>query len=156
MSELFINKARAVAVTGHRIMEKGYDVKRLKNVLNSLTEMGYDTFLVGMALGFDTLCFQVLEDIRKNKPIKIIACIPCDSQPARFSEDQKREYERMLLSSDEIVYVSHKYDDKCMMRRNRFMVDNASVLVSYLRRNSGGTYGTVSYAIKEKVKIIET
>ena len=156
MSVVFINRARTAAVTGHRIMEKGYDKKRLKTVLKSLVSIGYDTFLVGMALGFDTLCFQVLEEIRKESNIKIIACIPCDSQPSRFSEKQKDEYDKMLLSADELVYVSHKYDDSCMKRRNKYMVDNASVVVSYLRRNSGGTFFTVNYAKKQKIKIIET
>lgn len=156
MSEIIINRARAASVTGHRVIEKEYDREKLKNTLENLTKIGYDTFLVGMALGFDTLCFQVLEEIRERTPLKIIACIPCDSQPVKFNDEQKKEYNRMLVAADERVYVSHAYDDKCMMRRNKYLVDNSSVIVSYLRRNYGGTFFTVNYAKKQKIKIIET
>ena len=155
MKELFINRARTCAFTGHRIIEKDFDQNKLKNVLNSLVGLGCDTFLVGMALGFDTLCFRFLEQIREKTKIKIIACVPCEDQPLKFSEKQKIEYERMLLSADEIVYLGQKYDEQCMMRRNKYMVDNASILVSYLRYDKSGTKKTVEYAKKQKIEIIE-
>jgi hypothetical protein len=75
-----IDKEKAVSVTGHRILRQDIDKEKLKNALLTLAIGGYDTFLVGMAIGFDTLCFNLLEEIRKEKEIKIIACIPCLDQ----------------------------------------------------------------------------
>ena len=48
-----------------------------------------------MAVGFDTVCFQILEEIRRLLPIKIIACIPCEHQDQKFSFKQQKEYKRM-------------------------------------------------------------
>ena len=155
MKEIFINKARAVAVTGHRTLYPDYDYNVLKNTLKRLVLDGYNTFLVGMALGFDTECFKALEEIRKEEKIYIIACVPCLSQADRFSQKQKIEYKRMLSCADETVILSEKYTPNCMQKRNEYMVDNASVLVSYLRRDYGGTKNTVNYAKKTNCNIIE-
>ena len=155
MSELFINKAKTCAVTGHRKVSK--DIKK-ENVINALKTAildGYDTFLVGMALGFDTVCFQVLEDLRKDYKIRIIACVPCITQSYKFSLEQKEEYDRMIKSSDEVVLVSENYTKYCMKKRNDYMVNNSSRLICYLRQNFGGTFYTVNKAKKENLKIIE-
>ncbi len=154
MSEIFINKARTCAVTGHRILEKDINKKELKELFIKLIEKGFDTFLIGMALGFDTLCFNVLSEIKTKKKLKIIACIPCENQDYKYSLEQKIEYKKMLENADENIYVSKQYNKYCMQKRNRFMVDNASVLVAYYKREKTGTSYTVNYAIKNNVSVI--
>lgn len=156
MSEIFINRARAVAVTGHRVLELDFDKRKLEYLLEKCVEKGFDTFLIGMALGFDTICFQTLEKIKKkNGNIKIIACIPCRNQSYKFNKVQKEEYDRMIGVADEKIYVSEEYTPSCMQKRNKFMVDNASIVISYKRREFGGTAKTVAHAIKNQVPIIE-
>lgn len=153
MNEEILN-FRTIAVTGHRIIEKNFDKKSLEKLFLALTEKNFDTFLIGMALGFDTLCFQILENIRKEKDIKIIACVPCKSQSYKFSLSQKVEYDRMISVADKVIMVSVDYDEKCMQRRNEFMVNNSSGLVAYLRRDKSGTASTVRYAEKKGIPII--
>lgn len=41
-----------------------------------------------------------------------------------------------------------------MLDRNRYMVDNSSTLIHYLRSNRGGTSYTVSYAQKQNIQLI--
>ena len=154
MSEFLFNKARSVAITGHRNMKSGFDKENLTDIFYQLIDKGFDTFYIGMALGFDTLCFQILEKIREEKNIKLIACIPCPTQAEKFSLEQKREYDRMVLSADEKVIISKKYTNNCMQKRNEYMVDNATVLVAYLRRSYGGTQNTVEYARKNHVLLL--
>ena len=149
-----INRARSCAVTGHRILEKGFNRAEVESKLIQLIKIGYNEFLVGMALGFDTVCFQILENLRKQNSIKIIACIPCKTQADKFSKKDREEYERMILSADEKVYISEEYTPTCMQRRNKFMVDNASVVLSYLRKEKTGTANTVNYAKRQQVIII--
>ncbi|MBQ3115928.1 MAG: DUF1273 family protein [Clostridia bacterium] len=155
MSELFINRARACAFTGHRKLTEDFSIDKLKQTIERLIEGGFNTFLVGMALGFDTECFKVLEGIREKKEIKIIACIPCESQADRFSLKNKKEWQRMIDSADERVYISKEYTATCMQKRNEYMVDNCSVLVSFLRQEKSGTANTVKYAVKKQVMIIK-
>lgn len=154
MKELFINKARCCAVTGHRVIQKNFDKNKLRDNFIKLIDAGYNTFLIGMALGFDTLCFNILEELRKNNDIKIIACVPCKNQDYKFNVTQEKEYRRMLSQADEIVYTEEEYSSKCMQKRNEYMVDNSSCIVAYLKRNFGGTANTVKYAGKKGIYII--
>ena len=151
---MIIDKIKTCAFTGHRVLGEDFNKKELERVVKKLIEGGFTTFLVGMALGFDTECFKLLEIYRKEYPIKIIACIPCITQAYKFSDRQKAEYEKMLLSADERVYVSKEYSKTCMFKRNMFMVDSASVLVAYLHSDRGGTFQTVNYAKRQNVQII--
>ena len=155
MSELFINKARTCAVTGHRVLDAEFNPKKLEKLLKELIDGGFNTFLVGMAIGFDTACFKILRKLKKKNSLSIIACVPCKSQDLKFSLEQKKEYKEMLAVADEVIILSEKYSPSCMQKRNKYMVDNASVLVAYLRRDFGGTYKTYQYAKKVGVPIIE-
>ncbi len=151
----FINPARTCSFTGHRIINKDFNTEKLKEIILKLIDIGYNTFLVGMAIGFDTVAFKVLEEIRLNNDIKIIACIPCVKQSLKFNMKQKTEYDRMLCSADEKIYVGKNYTSNCMQKRNEFMVNKSSCVISYLKRDYGGTANTVKYAVKKGVKVIE-
>lgn len=151
---MIIDRIKTCAFTGHRVLSEDYNKVELEKVIKGLINGGFNTFLVGMALGFDTECFKLLEIYRKKYPIKIVACIPCRTQAYKFSARQKAEYERMLLSADEKVYISEEYTSTCMFKRNMFMVDSASVLVAYLNTNKGGTFQTVNYAKRKGIEII--
>ncbi len=150
------NKNFTASVSGNRILLKDFNREKLKETFIKLIKIAkINTFLVGMAVGFDTVCFNVLEEIRKTEDIKIIACIPCLNQDYNFSLAQKLEYNRMILSCDEKIYIGKEYTKACMLKRNRYLIDNSSVLVVYSRKETGGTVYTKNYAIKKGVPIIE-
>ena len=149
-----IEKQKTVALSGHRILPKSFNYKKLKELLFYLVKDGFNTFLCGMAIGFDTEAFKVLEKLRKVNDIKIIACVPCNNQDRGFNKSQKEEYHRLINSADEVIVLQDKYDAYCMKKRNCFMVDNASVLLCYLTQSRGGTYQTVTYAIENKIDVL--
>ena len=60
----------------------------------------------------------------------------------------------MCSFCDERVVISKEYTAGCMMKRNRYMVDNADVVLAYLKKSSGGTYNTVKYAVSEGKEVI--
>ena len=154
MIEFEIIKEKTCAFSGHRILGKDFNLKLLKDKIYALLTSGYDTFLVGMALGFDTVCFQVLEYFRREYNIKIVACVPCRTQAERFGFKDKEEYFRMLKAADEKIFLSDEYTPYCMMKRNMFMVDMSSSLIVYLRSKRGGTFNTLKYAEKISTNII--
>ncbi len=139
--------------SGHRILKKDFNVLKLIEIVDKLIINGYRTFLVGMAWGFDLKAFEILLT-KKNKNIDIIACVPCKEQNAYFKKEEKEKYDEFLKKADKIVYVSNEYYEGCMQKRNRYMVDNSSILVAYLYSNMGGTKNTVSYAEKKGINII--
>lgn len=155
MSELIFNPAKTVALTGHRVLDNSFSVERLKREILTLLIAKYDTFLVGMALGFDSIAFKVLESIRETENIKIVACIPCPEQSNNFDCYQKKEYDRMVESADEKIVLKDKYTKTCMLKRNEFMVDNSSVLIAFVRKEKGGSYKTKKYALKKGIRVID-
>lgn len=143
------------AVSGHRQVDSSLNVNNLKNIFIKLIKEGkIKNFLIGMAVGFDTICFNILEEIKKTEDIKIIAVIPCEKQDINYSDAQKKEYARMLNVADEKIYVSKKYTKYCMLKRNRYLIDNSSVVIIYERKEKSGTSYTKNYAIKKGVPII--
>lgn len=152
--EIIINPAKTCAFTGHRTVYQDFDVNKLKKAVEQVIEYGFDTFLVGMAVGADTEFFKLLLDYKKKHEIKIIACIPCKNQSAKFSEKQKKEYFYLLDKADGKIVLQEEYTPYCMKKRNEFMVKNSSVLIAYLRRDYGGTKQTVLLAQRYLKKII--
>ena len=146
--------SNSCAFSGHRILGKDFNYQELKKVIESVIDRGYTTFLVGMAVGFDTECFNILNKLKKDKNIKIIACIPCKNQDKNFKKEQKEIYKENLSKADEIICLNEEYIDGCMHQRNRFMVDNSTLLITYLRYKKGGTLYTVNYAKKKEREII--
>ncbi len=154
VEDLILQPAKTACFTGHRIIEDNISVSYIKKIIENLIERKYDTFLVGMALGFDTICFNILEEISLKNSINVIACVPCPEQANSFNEIQKREYDRMLNKADKVIFVCKHYSKKCMLLRNKFMVDNSSALISYVRKNKSGSKQTTDYARKKGIMVI--
>ena len=139
--------------SGHRELDNNFFIDNTEETIKKLIKEGYKTFLVGMALGFDTVVFQTLLKY-KNNNIDIIACVPCPEQNKYFTKEQQQTYLELLNKADKIVYTSNVYSKGCMFKRNRYMVDNSSLLVAYLKENKGGTYYTVKYALSLNKKLV--
>ena len=144
----------SVAVTGHRVLGKNFDAAKLERTLRALIAEGSDTFYCGMALGFDSLCCEMLQRLRGEFSVRVIACVPCADQASRYGEREKRRYDRLLAACDDIVVLHSRYENGCMFERNRWMVDRCDVLVAYLEAPRGGTFYTVNYAKKREKRIV--
>ena len=140
--------------TGHRILSKDFSVDKINEVINNVLISGYRTFLVGMAMGFDLKCVEVLLEKKREYNIDIIACIPCKNQDKFFKNEDKERYQEYLKKVDKIVCFGDEYVNGCMQIRNRYMVDNSSVLIAYLKYFKGGALYTVNYAKKQNKEII--
>ena len=146
---------KSCAFTGHRDFLEDLNYSLLDSVIENLIKTGTEVFYCGMAVGFDLSAAETVIKLKEVYDVKLIACIPCPEQSFNFSESNLRRYERIIKNSDEVIYISPHYFEGCMLKRDRFMVDNCDVLVCYLRKNNGGTYYTVNYAKRQGIKIIE-
>ena len=149
---------RTACFTGHRqIPSKDYTLiqTRLKEALLSSLQEGYRFFGTGGALGFDTMAAQAVLELRNTNPeIRLILVLPCVSQAKYWDKGDVIEYERIKRSADKIVYTSKEYTRDCMLKRNRHLVDNSSLCICYLTKNSGGTAYTVDYARRKGLAIV--
>ena len=143
------------AFTGHRILQKDFDYNLLDKVIFNLINGGTKNFYCGMATGFDLAAAESVLQYKKDFEINLIACIPCLGQEKAYSQKNKERYLKILESCSQTVVLSEEYFEGCMFVRDRYMVDNCNVLVTYQRRKSGGTSYTVNYAKSKGVNIIE-
>ena len=135
--------------TGHRsVMAMADDIKaRLRVEIENLINKGVTAFLTGGALGFDTVAALSVLELKGMYPfIKLVLILPCKNQAEKWSKDEIRVYNDIIRQADFIHYVSDVYYDGCMLARNDYMVEHSNYCICFLRRLSGGTYYTVSYA----------
>ena len=145
---------KTCAFTGHRDIEEDISAALLIDTVREIAESGYNTFLCGMARGFDLLAAEAVIELKKQGfDIRLIACVPCPDQQKYFGKSDSERYSAALSECDEVKVLSGKYYKGCMQARDRFMVDNCSLLVAYRRRNEGGTHYTLTYAVKSNKKI---
>lgn len=151
-------KRYTVCFTGHRkIPPEQTDTLalRLKAELTKLIKDGYIYFGAGGALGFDTLAAQTVLELKAEYPdVKLILVLPCLSQTRGWSVRDIEIYEDIKSKADKVVYTSQEYTRGCMHKRNRHLVDNSSLCISYLTENTGGTAYTVDYARKNQLTVI--
>lgn len=128
----------------------------LAEQIGLLAEAGVTQFLSGMAEAVDTwAAFSVLDLREKNPAIKLHCILPCTTQAEKWSASSRERYRSILERADSVVYVSRDYHKNCMLDRNRFLVDYASVLLAvYNGERRGGTAATVRYARKSGREII--
>ncbi len=155
------------AFTGHRPKsfpwknnENARECILLKEVLTAqitaLAGRGVTHFLSGMALGVDVWSALSVLDLRDENPaIKLHCILPCKEQADKWTASSQELYRSILERADSVVYVSRAYHKNCMLERNRFMVDHASILLAvYNGTQRSGTGATVRYAQKQGCEII--
>lgn len=61
----------------------------------------------------------------------------------------------IAAAADSVIVLSSEYCAGCMKRRNRFLVENASMLIAvYDGRRTGGTFQTVGMAARRGLRTV--
>ena len=151
-------RSQTACFTGHRkIPAESAEIiaSNLRKTLIEQINNGYRYFRAGGALGFDTLAAQTVLELKKEYPdVKLILVLPCLSQTRGWSTRDIEIYEAIKSKADKVVYTSQEYTRGCMHKRNRYLVDNSSVCICYLTKQTGGTAYTVDYARKNLLTVI--
>ena len=155
------------AFTGHRIEKLPWGENeddprclRLKQELADAAEAvyrgGVRHYLCGMATGCDMYFCETVLALRSEHPdVTIEAAIPWEGQSAGWSGALRRRYDRLVTECDYHTLVCHSYTPDCLMRRNRYMVDNATVLIAAYGGKPGGTMNTLLYAMRQGLEVIQ-
>lgn len=150
-------KENCCCFTGHRYIANAHIEKlnsSLPDIIKGLAKGGVTDFIAGGALGFDTLAAgSVLKERESNPDIRLALALPCKNQTSGWHKKDIDLYNEILSMADEVIYVSEEYTDGCMLRRNRFMVDNSTHCVFYMSSPRGGTAYTVKYALENELEM---
>ena len=117
---------------------------------------GYRTFLSGMALGFDMICAETVLTLKEKYPdIKIIGALPCKTQDVKWRAKDRERNKSLLSRIDGVRCIYDEYiGAECMLERNRYMVNNSSLMIALFDGLPGGTKSTIEYAKKQGLEII--
>lgn len=153
-----IVRDKTCCFTGHRYIANSQIPQieeNLKEKIALLYKEGVSVYLCGGALGFDTIAAEAVIQAKKSMPdIKLIMTLPCPEQDKKWNKSSQERYKEILNQADDVIYISESYHRDCMLKRNRFMVDNSSHCLFYLTNEHSGTGYTIKYAIKNNLKII--
>lgn len=143
-----------VAFTGRRTY-RGEADDELRRVVRDLHERGFSRFLCGMSWGFDLAAGCAVMELQQEFPyIDLVAVEPFDGFRELFSGEDRELYDRVLAAATEHVVVSDE-EVGAYMRRNDYLVDNASVVVAWWdSERHGGTAYTIRRARKSRVEVI--
>lgn len=148
-------RSKCCCFTGHRIIDSEHShiiSTRLNSMIRELYALGIRDFIAGGALGFDTIAAKAVLALRDElSEIRLILALPCCEQTKGWSKKDSLVYSNILLSADEVHYISEEYTPECMHKRNRFMVDNSSHCIFYMVHMRGGTAYTVRYALEAEL-----
>ena len=160
MPDSWLNETEHTACfTGHRDLPADI-IPRVKSglasVIANVAKEGYDRFICGGALGFDTLAAQAVLEYKKEHPeVRLLIAVPCKTQSNGWSTKDQEIYRQIISEANEVRILAEKYTRGCMQTRNMFMVDRSSLCIAWLTSmNGGGTMNTVKYALKQSVRVI--
>lgn len=153
------DKAVSVCFSGHRNVpfSTQKDLKqRLKSEIAKAYADGYRCFYCGMAMGFDLLAAEAALSLQNElKDLQVIAVVPFQGQADRWSIEAQAKYERVLSAVNDVIVLSGRYYNGCLLRRNDYMVSRSSRLITYYDgSNKGGTFYTVREAERHGLETV--
>lgn len=144
--------------TGHRILRRELIPEietALEAILEKLIARGIIHYGCGGAIGFDMIAGATVLRMKKRYPqLRLIMVLPCEHQDAKWNPVDRDKYRQLLKSADKVMYLQTSYDYQCMLKRNRYLVDNSGVCIACLTNVRGGTAYTVRYAASQDREII--
>ena len=130
--------------------------RRMTDAVELAYEQGYRHFICGMAMGCDLYFCECVLALRERRPeVTIEAAIPCPTQADAWPEAQRARYRALVEACDFETMVSARYTSSCMQRRDRYMVDHASLLIAAFDGSAGGTRYTMEYAMRRGISVVD-
>ena len=130
--------------------------RRMMDAVETAYESGYRHFICGMALGCDLYFCEAALALRAQYPgVTVEAALPCPTQTEGWPREQQLRHARLVAACDLETVVSREYTAGCMLRRDRYMVDHASLLIAAFDGSPGGTRYTMEYAMRQGLEITD-
>lgn len=149
---------KAVVFTGHRFISAAAQTEakiKLKDRIMDAYSRGVRVFVTGMAMGFDLIAASVVVGLqREHEDLQLIAVVPFRGQSERFNPYFKSLYEHILVKASRTIVLSERYYERCLLKRNDYMLDFASEIIAYYDgKPKGGTFYTIRNAMLRGIRV---
>lgn len=154
-----MEREKTVFFTGHRKIAKSLRADLLQDLYSAVCRFileGYEVFICGGAIGFDTMAAECVLSFKKRFPqIKLVLALPCRDQTVKWdSVEDLARYKNILSQADSVEYINDFYKKGCMHERNRWMADRSALCIAYLTTVRGGTAYTYKYAEEKGLRLL--
>lgn len=121
--------------TGHRFEEEPEKEKEIKPVLKKAIDdaisNGYTVFITGMAVGTDVWAAEIIINKKENnEKLKLVCALPYPNFDRKRNDEEKKQYKKILDNADEVIGISQHYFRSCFQKRNSWMVDRSSLVIT--------------------------
>ena len=160
MIEFSEMRKKTACFTGHRQIGASSPeiVERIAKTAEGFIKQGYRYFGAGGARGFDALASETILKLQVTYPqIHLILVLPFDEQyrhEKNWTLAEIEQYHRLKEMASKVVVLASGYSSGVYYRRNRHLIDNSSVCISYLVRGNSGTSYTVNYARAKGLQVV--
>ena len=151
--------------TGSRPEHIGFDIndtcafeamrRDLIYTIQKTAASGYTDFICGMSRGFDLWAGEIVAALADDLGLRLHAAIPFRGQTNSWEKRDLAIYENVLRACSSTYILSENYTRDSYHARNRFMVDNSSLVIAWdPGRGHGGTNYTCQYAKRNRIPVI--
>lgn len=145
-----------VVFFGHRNIDNPFEIEKLleKHIRKLIAEHEYVDFLVGRNGDFDMLVSSVILRVRRqyrNDNSSLTLILPYLTAEYKNNEESFCNY----YTDVEISYAASTAHPKSAFQiRNREMIDRADLIICAIKKQEGGAWQSVRYAIKKGKNVI--
>lgn len=137
-----------IAASGHRMLSNPHLAKSV--ALRALDYFKPQKVLCGMALGWDSAVAEGCLEV----DIPLVAAIPFRGQEQRWAGPQQERYHHLLGQAQSVWVASPLTTKEAFLARNRYMVDQADLILVAFEGRPGGTAYTIRYALERGKKVL--
>ncbi len=144
-----------VAFAGHSFIASPNEVKaQVKNALRHFfsTATAISCYLGGRG-AFDELCAGACKELKEEYPnIELVYVMPYLS----IAEQEKFKQQKAYGTYDSTVYppIESTPPKFAILKRNKWMMANADVVIAFVNRRYGGAYQALQVAIRKKKQVV--
>lgn len=95
----------------------------------------------------DMFATEIVQELKEKYPGIVLEMVsPFDSQADKWQTEYRERHDRLFSQADLVTVTGHEYTKSCMFTCNRYLVNNADMLLAAFDGQPGGTEMTIRFA----------
>lgn len=140
-----------ITFAGHSTVFSCEQVKEAvkEQIKNNISSNEKTVFYLGGYGEFDSICACACNELKKEYSIEVVYVTPY------INHSKIKEMQDVGLYDTSIYPPLENVPPKfAILKRNEWMIENANLVIAYVKNNYGGAYKTLNTAKRKKKKII--
>jgi uncharacterized phage-like protein YoqJ len=140
-----------ITFAGHSTVFSCEQVKEAvkEQIKNNISSNEKTVFYLGGYGEFDSICACACSELKKEYSIEVVYVTPYINHSKIKEMQESGLYDTSIYPP--LENVPPKF---AILKRNEWMIENANLVIAYVKNNYGGAYKTLNTAKRKKKKII--